>query len=105
MYESFEHQGSTPLATHARLDKVIIEQNDVSIQFIEGYMKDNAFISLGASHVSMKPEEYETYPGPKEALIDKLMPVVEEEEMEEETTEEEITEGPTEEPLIEEPAE
>lgn len=76
MYEPFEHAGSVPQATYAKLDKVIIEQNDVSIQYIEGYMQDDNFISLGAAHVSMLPELYAEYEGAKEALIGALTPKI-----------------------------
>jgi hypothetical protein len=69
MYTPFEHQGSIEIATHAKLDKIIIEESDVTIQYLEGYEIEGEFISLGASHISVTPEVYGSYETPKDALI------------------------------------
>lgn len=84
MYQPFERQGSVPLATYVKLDKIVIEQNDVSIQFLEGYLLDGNFVSLGADHINMTPFIYNQMLDAKSALISKLAeidiltPIVEE---------------------------
>jgi hypothetical protein len=73
MYDPFERSGSSPKATHAILDKVIIEKNDVTIQFLEGYFGEGGeFTSLGADHICMTPEVYVGYEDAKSALIGEL---------------------------------
>lgn len=72
MYTPFERQGSIELATHAKLDRVIIEEKDVTIQFLEGNMVDESFHSLGADHISMTPEAFGEYEDVKAALIGEL---------------------------------
>lgn len=81
MYEPFERAGSVPQVTHIKLDKVIIEENDVTIQYVEGYLSGAEFIVLGANHVNISPTEYAAAENGKAALIAKFQsidnPVVE----------------------------
>jgi len=76
MYTPFEYAGSVPQATMAKLDRIIIEESDVTIQYLEGYMDNGAFVLLGAAHVNMTPAEYAGYGDAKAALEAKLTPAV-----------------------------
>jgi hypothetical protein len=49
--------GSHPLVTHAKYHRIIIEDDNVSIEYQEGYLNaDGEFVSLGVNHIFLKDE-------------------------------------------------
>jgi len=55
--------GSHPMVTHAKLDKIIMSESDVTLSFFEGYMvldgEQEQFRPIGSDHVSIPGKDFE----------------------------------------------
>jgi hypothetical protein len=54
----FEYSGSKSVFNRAKVKQIIIEQDNTTIAFEEGYEEDGVFVPVGADHIILKDQDH-----------------------------------------------
>ena len=54
----FDYKGSKSIFNKAEVEKIIIEGDNITIAYKEGYEENGKFVSVGADHVDFKDDAF-----------------------------------------------
>jgi len=54
----FDYRGSKSIFNKAEVEKIIIEGDNITIAYKEGYEENGKFVSVGADHVDFKEDSF-----------------------------------------------
>ncbi len=68
----FDIKGSKSIYNKAEIERIIIEKDNVTIAFKEGYAEDDKFIGVGSDHIILKDEKFTKFLANMNASRDKF---------------------------------